>query len=348
MLVLFAAGPERSMADTAWQAAACARALVAWDYTELLDMAEPIALHVGLATSEDLWSVHVGGVHNRWEFLLTGGALTTELSAALEHAGRGQVACSKATARLLGSNAQLDASDRGACHVLHAVAWPAAAAGAARQPCSGSAVVRQYCQRYIPAYALPFLEAGVALGELRRCTVAFINLLTPDVSTDSGLAAFQRTVAALQEETFKALGEVRQIITDDKGTVAIVVFGLQATAKAAYLGLRALDRISQRLAAVGSGLPPATGVTTSDCVFFGAIGSHERCEAAVVGQAVNMAARICGKCGPGLHCDEATRQAAAALALERRDLTFEPLPPITVKGRDEPMPISRVSAPAGS
>jgi hypothetical protein len=144
-------------------------------------------------------------------------------------------------------------------------------------------------------------------------------------------------VCMLQAETYRAMGEVRQIITDDKGTVAILVFGLQAMAAAASLGLQALCRISLTL----QGRVPI-GVTTSDGLFFGAIGCAERCEAAIVGNAVNMAARICCKCGVGVHCDEATALAVAN-GTGSRGLEVTPLPPIKVKGRDAPLPVYGVS-----
>jgi uncharacterized low-complexity protein len=81
-----------------------------------------------------------------------------------------------------------------------------------------------------------------------------------------------------------------QVITDDKGTVAIVVFGLQAAAKmqshAVCAAVQMFDQVKEQCNA-----SLAIGVTTGN-VFCGAIGSSTRCEYAVVGDKVNMAARL--------------------------------------------------------
>eukprot|EP00966_Prymnesium_polylepis_P272029 6285231-Prymnesium_polylepis.1 len=71
--------------------------------------------------------------------------------------------------------------------------------------------------------------------------------------------------------------------------------------------------------------PPVScsiGVTTGN-VFCGAVGSHIRREYAMVGDIVNLSARLMGKSGPnGILCDTPTHAGA------KQSVAFEDLPPI--------------------
>ena len=77
------------------------------------------------------------------------------------------------------------------------------------------------------------------------------------------------------------------------------------------------------------------GITTGE-VFMGSVGNADRGEYTFYGTTVNMAARLMvNKANTGVLVDEPT-------ALDdkcRAELDFNPLDPITVKGRDEPLPV---------
>ena len=89
------------------------------------------------------------------------------------------------------------------------------------------------------------------------------------------------------------------------------------------------------------GLRCAIGLTTGRA-FCGAVGSDLRREYAVIGDVVNLAARLMQAAPGRILCDGATYQAA------RAHLAFQDLPAISVKGKAEPIPsIARSAGPHG-
>ncbi len=121
-------------------------------------------------------------------------------------------------------------------------------------------------------------------------------------------------------------------------TTLVAALGLPPLAHEddAVRGVRAARAMQSALAALG--VRSAIGVTTGR-VFCGTVGSIRRCEYAILGNAVNLAARLMQAAlhhpDSTLLCDTATSEAAQGY------IAFEALPAITVKGRIEPVPIYR-------
>ena len=59
------------------------------------------------------------------------------------------------------------------------------------------------------------------------------------------MAQFQAVVSMIMEVCFKHKGDIRQLITDDKGTVMILLFGLQADWANPLRGVRAALEIQE-------------------------------------------------------------------------------------------------------
>jgi adenylate cyclase len=77
-------------------------------------------------------------------------------------------------------------------------------------------------------------------------------------------------------------------------------------------------------------------------VFAGNIGSDRRLEYTVVGDAVNIAARLCAEAGPGeILIAEALRRAISELP------TMVALDPVALKGKAQSVPVYRVDWSAG-
>lgn len=140
----------------------------------------------------------------------------------------------------------------------------------------------------------------------------------------------------MQLVVHRSNGMVRQFIVDDKGCVLIVAFGLPTHAHKndAERAINTAMEIRNSLRAMGSGINTSIGIT-SGRAFCGIVGSADRREYAVVGDVVNLAARLMTAHMCDVLCDQATFENTNSA------WRFETLPNITVKGKSEPIPIHR-------
>eukprot|EP00736_Rhodelphis_marinus_P007030 Rmarinus@m.8305 len=222
-------------------------------------------------------------------------------------------------------------------------------------------VVLSFARRYIPAAALRHLDLwtedfqGVWAGELRRLTVLFINLgipadrLTLVGSDPQAMEDAQKALRVVQEALYFYEGSLNKFLMDDKGSTVVASFGIPPcaheddAARAIFAGMRIRTEL------LGIGLSASVGVTTG-LAFCGVVGAQMRREYTVMGDVVNLSARLMqavktGKaistrfppsdpthfCG-GVLCDDNTKKAAVGLS-------FEPLAALTVKGKSKPVPI---------
>jgi len=123
---------------------------------------------------------------------------------------------------------------------------------------------------------------------------------------------------------------------DDKGALLLCAWGLPPLSHAddPHRATTAALVLASKLAKLGA--KARIGVTTGK-VFAGVIGPRYRCEFSILGDAVNLAARLMSKAPfGGVLCDEPTYETAVAY-----NSTFEVLPPIKVKGKEALIPIFR-------
>ena len=99
-----------------------------------------------------------------------------------------------------------------------------------------------------------------------------------------------------------------------------------------------LDALNGRWRAAGRPtLDIGIGLNVGD-VFAGNIGSDRRLEYTVIGDSVNVSSRLCGAAGPGeILLSEAFRDGLTAPP------ALEPLPPMELKGKSQPLPVFRVA-----
>jgi adenylate cyclase len=91
------------------------------------------------------------------------------------------------------------------------------------------------------------------------------------------------------------------------------------------------------------GLAVGIGINAGE-VIMGAMGSSHRMDYTVLGDAVNLAARLCGHAARGQILLSADTYQTIA---ERTELAAEPLAPIAVKGKSEPVRVYAIHpAPA--
>ena len=174
------------------------------------------------------------------------------------------------------------------------------------------AAVKQYC--------LPNIDSIMSTdfaAEMRDVATMFC-LLPPYFCGGKCADLYQQIVVAFQVQLSKFDGRLRQFLTDDKGTVLIACFGLPGTSAIAR-ELRAVRaavgfREATRLLSSIEGYEDIQIGLAAGLVYCGNIGDASRCEYCVVGDSVNMAARLMGLAKKQAAANKWRATAAAAQA----------------------------------
>jgi ABC-type oligopeptide transport system substrate-binding subunit/class 3 adenylate cyclase len=284
----------------------------------------PIALgmKIGIGAGEVL-TMQIGGVSERWEYVIAGDPLR-QVAEAEKQAERGEITLSpEATA------------------ILHPAALPPRALVRPDwSTVTDPETVSVNFRRFVPSAVRVWLDKALPewVAVLRPMTVLFVGVSGLDYARPEAVGQLHIFLKAVQEITYRYEGSINKLTIDDKGTVLLVLFGAPPRSheddpvRAVHCALD-MQKIAEQ-----QGLHLAVGVTTGH-VFAGPVGSETRREYTVMGDTVNLAARLMGKAGAwGILCDFDTyRQASDKLAFER-------LAPIRVKGKAE---LIRIYCPTG-
>eukprot|EP00002_Diphylleia_rotans_P015249 TRINITY_DN2957_c0_g1_i1.p1 TRINITY_DN2957_c0_g1~~TRINITY_DN2957_c0_g1_i1.p1 ORF type:complete len:1213 (+),score=188.06 TRINITY_DN2957_c0_g1_i1:1289-4927(+) len=127
-------------------------------------------------------------------------------------------------------------------------------------------------------------------------------------------------------------GIVRQWLVDDKGATLVAAFGLPGAVHDDDVtrAVRSAMSIKSRLTHLN--VKSSLGVTTGK-VYVGLVGNQNRCEYAMVGDVVNMAARLMVAADGDILCDAATQQSA--------NIHFEEIGLLSLKGKRQKVPAFR-------
>lgn len=305
-------------------------------------------------------AAHVGGVFDRWEYVIAGDPLT-QVAEAERHAKPGMIVLSAQAAISVGScqlpdGAQLVWSSG----EKEQAAFPSASDMLTPQPSSDwsslSIPMLEQIESMLRAYVPAAITARLAVGqddwlaEFRRMTIMFVGVGGIDYDHTDVLDHLQAFVAAAQETIYRYEGSLNKLSVDDKGTVLLVLFGAPPLAheddpQRALACAQELQAIAAKGLAVQATtedssprlfLRMAIGITT-DTVFAGPVGSPSRREYTVMGDTVNLAVRLMQAAGAGnILCDTTT----ATLSQNRWRL--ERLSPMTVKGKTYPVDVHRL------
>ncbi|MHB2018617.1 MAG: ATP-binding protein [Candidatus Xenobia bacterium] len=166
------------------------------------------------------------------------------------------------------------------------------------------------------------------LAELRRLTVLFAGIEAPMQQP-----ALQQVWEIAQESLLPLDAGLDSFQIDDKGLVLIGLLGLPPWTHDddPVRGLLAAQRLVGALQQAG--FRARCGVTTGR-VFCGPIGSRRRRTFSILGDTVNLAARLMAEAEDVL-CDAATARAA------RSRVVLDPLPPRALKGKAAPVEMWR-------
>src|SRR5262249_30505771 len=138
-------------------------------------------------------------------------------------------------------------------------------------------------------------------------------------------------------------GSLNKFLMDDKGSTLLAIFGLPPVAHEDDSTRAVLASMTICLKLGELGLQPSIGVTTGTA-FCGLVGGRVRREYSVLGDSVNLSARLmqyATKNGKGIICDSATSYSA------QNFVSFDELDAIIVKGKTKPTKIFRPKIPVG-
>jgi predicted ATPase/class 3 adenylate cyclase len=327
VLFLARTAPLGYAARRATQAAVAMHALMD-EFATLPTSVGPIALAVKIGIGVGTVSAfRVGGVLERWEYVVAGDPLR-QVAEAEHAASRGETILSPE-----------------AMAVLAEAATPAVLpAQPLRMPVPSPDTDLEAAQRALRGFIPGAIRAWLGdrfqawRAELRSMSVLFMGVHGLEYTAANALERLHSFLAAVQEAIYRYEGSLNKLAVDDKGTIVLAMFGAPPFAHADDAA-RAVQAARDLLAlSEAHGLDMALGVATGP-VFAGPVGSVDRREYTVMGDAVNRAARLMAAAGPGdMRCDFATARDA------RRVLAFESLPPVHLKGKAN---LVRVYRPIG-
>ncbi len=272
------------------------------------------------------WVATVGGVQGRWETLV-GGAVLEQAATALRLAAPGDV--------VLSGPARLGLGERAVGVALEEGCWRLDSLSESARPSARQVVsvvmtepALEVLEAFVPRIVRSRLDAGQAdwLAEFRRVSVLFANFEGLDEASAGFIERLQRAVVSLQEAVYGFDGSVIQVLVDEKGTGVVAAWGLSQRVHEddAERAVRAALEIEAELGRQGLG--SKIGIATGR-IFNGTRGGDDYRDFAVIGNIVNLAARLMTNAGGRILCDDETRR-SAALRVE-----FEELSGLRFKGR---------------
>ncbi|MCB8945234.1 MAG: tetratricopeptide repeat protein [Ardenticatenaceae bacterium] len=253
----------------------------------------------------DVTAVIAGGISDRWHYVVMGDPLR-QIAVAEDVAERGQIVLSPEAGAMMLAEA-VDAV------ALRPLDWA-----------YNLAAAESALHLFIPSAVHSWLAEGLHdwIGVFRPMTVLFVGI--KGVADPQQLHHFLREA---QDTIYRYEGSINKLTVDDKGTSLLVLFGAPPYAHEddplrSLRCSRELLRLSQH---VGLGL--SVGITTGR-VFAGPIGGTARREYTVMGDRVNVAARLMSLAPTGdIYCDYDTYR------FTRTQTPLESLPPVAVKGK---------------
>lgn len=288
-----------------------------------------MSIATGLATA-----VYVGGVYGRWEFVLTGAPLV-QMAHVAKLAQPGEVVVSAEAWNFIEDRCEGDMLPDGEVRIVRVIEPVVPLVRKQIVPPDAAIPALRGC---VPAAILRHIESGDArwMAELRTITVLFINLIDFDHTSQTALAEAQRLASAIQTDLYRYEGSINKLLVDEKGVIMMAVLGLPPLAHEddPLRGLRAGMAIQATLDQMG--VNSAIGVTTGRA-FCGTVGSDRRREYTIIGDVVNLAARLMqtaqSMTSSTLLCDQATVNATSDY------VAFDQLPPVYVKGKSQPIAV---------
>lgn len=289
-----------------------------------------IKIGVGYGRCQELV---VGNPQQSLEFVLTGTAVD-EAAMAERQANRGDIIASAAVLRQAGLPVGSPFEK-----VQTAVAKPAT------QPILNWPAYDETAQRRLAEVILPFVPPALyqrliatgatEMAEHRPVTTIFVQFDYKNRQDESSaietadlgqqLQQYYEWASAVVSRFGQENARVNRVLTGDKGNQLHIMFGAPVAPDAPEQALRCLLALQREKPAFIAA--QRIGVSVGK-VFAGPVGSSARREYTVVGDVVNLSARLMQVCEPGsILTDQLTAERT------RQVIECEPLPPIYLKGK---------------
>lgn len=335
LLVLWPATTE-PLEETTRRAAQCALAIQQHLDAYKIEGNGQLTLRMGIGAGE-VMETHVGGIRGRWEMFFAGDPLA-QMSAAERQAQPGEIVLAPSAWALIYPWAEGEPLPTGFMRLarlsrpLPPVALP---------PVPLTPEAEQALRAYIPEAVLTRLDAFQVewVAELRRISAIFVNLLGLRYAGSDILVQLDHAMQVVQQAFHQFEGTLTQLIMDDKGTILVGAMGLPPLTHEDDPVRAVQVALAIRAALAEAGLACAIGVTTGRA-FCGPIGNAARREYTMLGNRVNLAARLMQAAEGRILCDSDTYHAA------QQRLPFTSLPAIRVKGVTDPVPVYEPLPPA--
>jgi class 3 adenylate cyclase len=291
-----------------------------------------LGMRVGLATGPLLLTI-MGDPAIRLEPVLAGAALD-RAAAAERHARSGEILVDAA---LLRDDLGIDVVEsRDGWHVLGGLKPRASPARWRPIHDLDDATARRMVPFLAPVIA-ERLRAGWRdlLNEHRKVAVAFVGLPKLDADDARAVARMQSWLTGAVRAVDRYRGHLHQVASDDYGSLLVISFGAPVShendeERAVHCCLELLNL---------PGGPVRAGVT-SGSAYCGEVGSDIRRTYTVIGDSVNLAARLMQAAAPRqLLVDRATRERVKETVVHHR------VAPLAVKGKARPVQVWEVSRP---
>jgi class 3 adenylate cyclase/tetratricopeptide (TPR) repeat protein len=332
LLALWRAADPEGLKELALRATACGLALQGSAKERRTWTDAALSMKVAVAAGP-LQIIHVGGVDGRKRCLATGLPIA-ELGELERQAPRDGVVVSGRVADLLADGYEGARNGESGATTVHSLRSPPRPRPLERPqvPPEAWSALLEYTPSRLDTHLIGSPEAW--LSEFRRVTSVFVNLVGLEHGAPGELERLDASVQAVQRIVGRYEGSLEKLIEGAKGTLLLVAFGLPPgiheddPTRAARAALEIEDAIAT------SDLRSAIGITTG-VAFAGPVGGPIRRDLTIVGDVVNIAARLMQAAENDILCDRAT-----ALALD--GIAHEGLSPLTVKGKSTPVSVFRV------
>jgi class 3 adenylate cyclase/tetratricopeptide (TPR) repeat protein len=292
-----------------------------------------LRMKIGVAAGESL-AACLGKPPRRAEYVLAGGPVD-RCAEAEHHASAGQVVADAAMKERAGAAARWrDAG--GGFFLLEDVADASGAAPDVPAPEQETVPDGMLSHFVAPQVRDAMLSGrGSWLNEHRRVAVIFLQFEGLDMTRGAeGLPALARCFEEAESVVSALGGCINRVDLGDKGSKMIILFGAPAAMEDNEgRALLAASRLRAALARVKGVASTRMGLTCGK-VFCGNVGASSRYEYTVMGDYVNLAARLMTAAGPGEIFVHAEMEPFA-----RSRFACVALPPMKVKGKSAPIEV---------